>query len=77
MNIPRSVPVTTAVLAFFLFMCGLDESLHIVLFLFAILNILIIWMVCSVLTHNYVSSYTFQQRFYEDMNIKSTEAENI
>ncbi len=77
MNIPRSVPITTAVLAFFLFMCGFDEATHIVLFLFALLNILIIWMVYSVLTHNYVSPYTFQQRFYEDLNIKSTETEDI
>jgi hypothetical protein len=77
MNIPRSVPMTTAVLVFFLIMCGFDEAIHIVLFLFALLNILIIWMVYSVLTYDYKSTYTFQQRFYEDMNIKSTETEDI
>ncbi|MBK8623265.1 MAG: hypothetical protein IPN79_16255 [Saprospiraceae bacterium] len=77
MNIPRSVSVTTAVLVFFLFMCGFDEATHIVLFLFALLNMLIIWMVYSVLTYDYKSNYTFQHRFYEDLNIKSTETEDI
>lgn len=75
MNIPRSVSITTAVLVLFLLLCGFDEFLHIVLFLFVLLNIMIIWMVYSVLTFNYVSPHTFQQRFYEDMNIKSTETE--
>jgi hypothetical protein len=69
-NIPRSVPVTTAVFMFFLFVCGFDEATDIILFLFTLLNIIVVWMVYSVLRFEYVSPFTFQERFYEDLDYK-------
>ena len=69
-NIPRSVPITTAVFMFFLFVCGFDEATDIILFLFTLLNIMVVWMVYSVLRFEYISPYTFQERFYEDVDNK-------
>jgi hypothetical protein len=70
-NVPRSVSVTTAVFIFFLFVCGFDEALDIVLFLFTLLNFMVVWMVYSVLRYDYVAPYTFQERFYEDIDNKT------
>jgi len=75
-NIPRSVSVTTAVFLFFLFVCGFDEATDIVLFLFTLLNIMVVWMVYSVLKFEYVSPYTFQERFYEDADNKRIKDED-
>ncbi len=69
-NIPRSVSITTAVFIFFLFVCGFDEATDIVLFLFTLLNIMVVWMVYSVLKFEYTAPYTFQERFYEDVDNK-------
>jgi len=69
-NIPRSGSVTTAVFIFFLFVCGFDEATDIVLFLFTLLNIMVVWMVYSVLRYDYASPYTFQERFYDDVDNK-------
>ncbi|HLO52655.1 MAG TPA: hypothetical protein VK169_00125 [Saprospiraceae bacterium] len=69
-NIPRSVSITTAVFIFFLFVCGFDEATDIVLFLFTLLNIMVVWMVYSVLRLEYIAPYTFQERFYEDVDKK-------
>lgn len=69
-NIPRSVSITTAVFIFFLFVCGFDEATDIVLFLFTLLNIMVVWMVYSVLRFEYIAPYTFQERFYEDVDNK-------
>ena len=69
-NIPRSVPITTAVFMFFLFVCGFDEATDIILFLFILLNIMVIWMVYSVLRFEYTSEFTFKERFYEDVDYK-------
>jgi hypothetical protein len=69
-NIPRSVHVTSAVFLFFLFVCGFDEATDIILFLFTLLNFMVVWMVYSVLRFEYVSPYTFRERFYEDADNK-------
>ncbi len=69
-NIPRSVPITTAVFMFFLFVCGFDEATDIILFLFILLNIMVIWMVYSVLRFEYTPEFTFKERFYEDVDYK-------
>lgn len=70
-NIHYSVQVTTGVLMFFLFLCGFDDTAHIIMSLFIILNIMIIWMVYSVLRHGEPSAYTFSERFYEDKDNKT------
>ena len=75
-NIPRSVPITTAVFMFFLFVCGFDEATDIILFLFTLLNIMVVWMVYSVLRFEYISPYTFQERFYEDVDNKRIKDED-
>jgi len=75
-NIPGSVSITTAVFLFFLFVCGFDETTDIVLFLFTLLNIMVVWMVYSVLKFEYVSPYTFQERFYEDADNKRIKDED-
>ncbi len=69
-NIPKAVSITTAMFIFFLFVCGFDEAVDFILFLFILLNIMVIWMVYSVLRFEYLSPYTFQERFYEDVDNK-------
>ncbi len=70
-NIHYSVQVTTGVLMFFLFLCGFDDTAHIIMSLFIILNIMIVWMVYSVLKYGEQSAYTFSERFYEDKDNKT------
>ena len=75
-NIPRSVHVTIAVFLFFLFVCGFDEATDIILFLITLLNIMVVWMVYSILRFEYVSPYAFQERFYEDVGNKRIKDED-
>ncbi len=70
-NIPQAVPITTAVFLFFLFVCGFDEATDIILFLFTLLNLMVVWMVYSVLRYDYTAQYSFQERFYEDIDNKT------
>jgi len=49
---------------------NLEEATDIILFLFTLLNFMVVWMVYSVLRFEYVSPYTFQERFYEDADNK-------
>ena len=76
-NIPRSVHLTTAVFLFFLFVCGFDEATDIILFLFTLLNFMVVWMVYSVLRFEYVSPFTFQKRFYEDADNNGIKEEDM
>jgi len=75
-NIPHSISVTSAVFLFFLFVCGFDEATDIILFLFTLLNIMVVWMVYSILRFEYVSPYTFQERFYENVDHKRIKDED-
>lgn len=60
------VLIVTGFLLVYIVSFGLDLNLSIILFMFSISPVLIIWMVYRVLTSSETSSYTFQERFYED-----------
>jgi|JI8StandDraft_2_1071088.scaffolds.fasta_scaffold10914_2 hypothetical protein len=69
-GVPSSVSITTTVFIFFLFLCGFDPNYGWALSIFSILNIMIVWMVYSVLKMDYTPQHTFAQRFYEDQDNK-------
>jgi hypothetical protein len=69
-GIHSSVSITTTVFLFFLFLCGFDPDYGLALSIFSILNLMIIWMVYSVLRMDYAPKHTFTERFYEDVDNK-------
>lgn len=72
-GLPSSVSITTTVFIFFLFICGFDPDYGWALSLFSILNVMVIWMVYSVLRMDYTPQHTFAERFYADIDNKRIE----
>ena len=63
-----SIAVTTLGLLFFVILCSLPVSLiFLQLYLFAITGSLI-WMVVTILKNGEPSPYTFDDRFYDDVD---------
>ncbi len=70
-NIQTPITVTTTLFIFFIFLCGFDTDLGIILSLFFIVNICLIWMVYQVIRYGEPSPYNFDKRFYDDADKKT------
>ncbi len=70
-NVQFLIAFTTSLFLFFVFLCGFDTDLSLILLLFSILNVCIIWMVYMVIRYGHPSSHTFAERFYEDADKKT------
>lgn len=70
-NVQTPISITTGFFLFFIFLCGFDTDLGIILSLFFIVNICLIWMVYQVIRYGEPSPYTFDKRFYDDADKKT------
>lgn len=68
-KISLSIAVTTLGLVFFIALCSLElPFLFLQLYLFGLTGSLI-WMVITILKNGAPSSYTFDEKFYEDADL--------
>ncbi len=70
-NIQTPITVTTTLFIFFIFLCGFDTDLSLIMLLFLIINLCVIWMVYMVIRYGQPSPHTFAERFYEDADKKT------
>lgn len=70
-NVQFPTAFTTSFFLFFIFLCGFDTDLSLIMLLFSILNVCIIWMVYQVIRYGEPSPYNFGERFYNDEDKKT------